>query len=170
MAADLGRHPGDLGESRRKLLTIAGVLAMGTPVVVLDEPTTGLDGGGVGLVAELVADLHAEGRTVIAISHDLQFVAETFGRVVVLDHGRVVLDGSPREVFAEPSWRTLRAASLEPPAAALVGARLGLGSTPTEAALLSALDAAGSGMPGGSPVGMRGVEAGERGAAAPGDG
>lgn len=143
MAADLGRHPGDLGESRRKLLTIAGVLAMGTPVVVLDEPTTGLDGRGVELVARLVAELHGEGRTVIAISHDMRFVAETFTRVVVLAAGKVVLDGPPRHVFDEPSWPVLRAAGLEPPAAALTGARLGLGSTPTEAVLLAALEAGG---------------------------
>jgi hypothetical protein len=53
--------------------------------------------------------------------------------------GRVVLDGPPAEVFAEANWPELRAASLVPPLAAVVGARLGLGSTPTEDALVAAV-------------------------------
>ena len=57
--------------------------------------------------------------------------------------GRVLLDGAPAEVFAEPSWPTLESTYLEPPYAARVGARLGLGSTPTEAALIGALSARG---------------------------
>jgi energy-coupling factor transport system ATP-binding protein len=139
MADDLGTHPGDLGESRRKLLTIASVLAMATPVVVLDEPTVGLDGHGVARIGRIISELRHTGRTVVAVSHDMRFVAETFERVVLLDSGRVTLAGTPAEVFAETSWPVLRAAGLEPPAAAVAGARLGLGSTPTEAALVEAL-------------------------------
>ena len=139
MERDLGVHPGDLGETRRKLLTIASVLAMETPVVVLDEPTVGLDRRGTERVAGIISDLRAGGRTVIGISHDLRFVAETFERVVVLQEGRVALDGSPAEVFAPVRWPTLRAAGLEPPAAARIGAQLGLGSTPTDDAVVAAL-------------------------------
>ncbi len=139
MADDLWRHPDDLGETRRKLLTIASVLAMHTPVVVLDEPTTGLDVRGVERIKGIVGALHEEGRTIVGISHDMRFVAESFERIVVLDRGRIVLDGSPVEVFAESAWPVLRAAGLEPPAAALAGARLGLGSTPTEVSLAEAL-------------------------------
>jgi len=135
---DLGTHPGDLGESRRRLLTIASVLAMDAPVVVLDEPTTGLDARGIERVTGILRELHVAGRTVIGISHDIRFVAETFARVVVLDHGRIVLDGTPVAVFAEPAWPTLRAGGLEPPAAAVAGARLGLGPTPTDDALVRA--------------------------------
>jgi len=123
MADQLGTHPDDLGETRRKLLTIASVLAGDTPVVVLDEPTIGLDARGVELISGVVRDLVAEGRTVIGISHDMRFVAETFERVAVLDAGRLVLDGRPAEVFAESAWPTLRAAGLEPPAAALAAGR-----------------------------------------------
>jgi energy-coupling factor transporter ATP-binding protein EcfA2 len=141
LAHDLGRHPDDLGETGRKLLTIAGVLAMGTPVVALDEPTTGLDARGVERIKAVVVELALTGRTIIAVSHDMRFVAETFERVVVLDHGRITLDGAPEEVFAAASWPGLRAAGLEPPGAALMGARLGLGSTPTEAAIVHALTA-----------------------------
>ena len=132
-------NPYDLGFSRRKLLALASVLAMGTPVIVLDEPTTGQDAAGIARIQGIVANLASASRTVIAISHDMRFVAETFGRVVVMGAGRVLLDGSPAEVFAEPAWPTLASTFLEPPLAARVGARLGLGSTPTESALVEAL-------------------------------
>jgi len=136
-------NPYDLGYSRRKLLALASILAMRTPILVLDEPTTGQDARGVGRVRDVVAGAVAEGRTVIAISHDMRFVAECFDRVVVMRAGRVVLDGTPELVFGESAWPELRAADLEPPRAAVAGARLGLGSTPTDAALVAELVAAG---------------------------
>jgi len=132
-------NPYDLGYSRRKLLALASILAMGTPVVILDEPTTGQDARGVDRVRRIVADLTAAGRTVLAISHDMRFVAETFERVVVMRGGRIVLDGSPVEAFAENAWPTLASTYLEAPLPARVGARLGLGSTPTDASLVAAL-------------------------------
>ena len=132
-------NPYDLGYSQRKLLTVASILATRTPVLVLDEPTTGQDARGVERIRGIVASVAAEGRTVIAISHDMRFVAETFGRVVVMGAGRVLLDGSPAEVFAETAWPTLATTYLEPPLAARVGARLGVGSTPTETALFAAI-------------------------------
>lgn len=136
-AAD--QNPYDLGFSRRKLLALASVHAMATPVVVLDEPTTGQDAPGVQRVRAVIADVLGMGRTVIGISHDMRFVAETFARVVVMRSGRIVLDGSPADVFAEPAWPTLASTFLEPPLPARLGARLGLGSTPTEAAFVEAL-------------------------------
>jgi energy-coupling factor transport system ATP-binding protein len=145
MAVGLSDHaadnPYDLGLSKRKLLAIASILAMQTPAIVLDEPTTGQDAAGLVRIRAIVADLAAEGRTVIAISHDMRFVAETFERVVVMRAGRVVLDGPPAEVFAEANWPVLAATYLEPPLASLVGARSGVGSTPTEGALVAALAA-----------------------------
>lgn len=137
----LDANPYDLGYSRRKLLTLASVLAMGTPVVVLDEPTTGQDARGVARIQEVIADLTSASRTVIAISHDMRFVAETFARVVVMGAGRVLLDGPPEEIFAEAAWPTLASTYIEPPLAARTGARLGLGSTPSEASLVEALAA-----------------------------
>ena len=139
LTAHADDNPYDLGYSRRKLLSLASVLAMGTPVVVLDEPTTGQDARGVERIRGVVEAIAAEGRTVIAISHDMRFVAETFRRIVVMGAGRVLLDGSPAEVFGEPAWPTLRSTYLEPPLAARAGARLGLGATPTEASLVGAV-------------------------------
>jgi energy-coupling factor transport system ATP-binding protein len=134
-----GENPYDLGYSRRKLLALASVVAMQTPVLVLDEPTTGQDARGMTLVARVVRELLGAGRTVIAVSHDMRFVAETFERVVVMRSGQVVLDGSPREVFAESAWPALQTAFVEPPLPARLGARMGLGSTPTQADLIGAL-------------------------------
>ena len=136
-------NPYDLGESRRKLLALASVLAMRTPVLVLDEPTTGQDLRGVAIVRHVIEAAAREGRTVISISHDMEFVAEAFERVVALRAGTVVLDGPPSVVFAEASWEALRSTYLEPPLAARVGARLGIGSTPTQEALFAALHRAG---------------------------
>jgi energy-coupling factor transport system ATP-binding protein len=142
LSEEAGANPYDLGYSRRKLLALASVLAMRTPVLVLDEPTTGQDARGSARVREVVATAVGEGRTVIAISHDMRFVAECFRRVIVTSAGRVVLDGGPEVVFAEPSWPALRATYLEPPLAAVAGARLGMGGTPTEAAFVAALSRA----------------------------
>lgn len=132
-------NPYDLGQSRRKLLALASVLAMRTPVLVLDEPTTGQDARGVARVSDIVRAVSAEGRTVIAISHDMRFVAETFERVIVMRAGRVILDGSPADAFAADAWDALRSTYLEPPLAARIGARLKVGSTPTDASLIAAL-------------------------------
>jgi energy-coupling factor transport system ATP-binding protein len=143
LAAEARTNPYDLGASRRKLLALASVLAMRTPVLVLDEPTTGQDARGVERVRAVIHAVGREGRTVIAISHDMRFVAETFERVIAMRAGRIVLDGSPASVFAPESWEALRSTYLEPPLAAVVGDRLGLGATPTDAALVEALAARG---------------------------
>jgi energy-coupling factor transport system ATP-binding protein len=139
LGGEAGTNPYDLGYSRRKLLALASVLAMRTPILILDEPTTGQDARGVARVREVVARAAEEGHTVIAITHDMDFAAESFRRIVVMRAGGVVLDGAPDAVFAEAAWPELRAAFLEPPVAAVVGARLGLGSTPTAASLVAAL-------------------------------
>jgi energy-coupling factor transport system ATP-binding protein len=141
LTAHASTNPYDLGYSRRKLLSLASILAMETPVLVLDEPTTGQDARGVARIQRLIAEVVATGRTVIAISHDMRFVADSFDRIVVMAAGRVALDGTPSEVFAKAAWPTLAATYLDPPLAATVGDRLGLGSTPTESSLVEALAA-----------------------------
>jgi energy-coupling factor transport system ATP-binding protein len=138
--ADAGHvNPYDLGYSRRKLLSLASVLAMETPIVILDEPTTGQDARGVARVRSIIEALTGEGRTVITISHDMGFVADTFPRVVVMRAGEIVLDAASDTVFAEPSWPILASTYLEPTLPARVGARLGLQGTPTDERLVAAL-------------------------------
>lgn len=83
------RHPYDLGYSRRKLVAIAAVLAMRTPVVVLDEPTTGQDRAGVDRLAAVMNHLRGEGRTLVVVSHDPAFVRRTCDRTVRMAAGRI---------------------------------------------------------------------------------
>jgi energy-coupling factor transport system ATP-binding protein len=114
--------------SERKLLALAAVLAMRTPVVVLDEPTTGQDGRGIAAIAAIAARLKAERRTVIAITHDIDFAAENFDRVIVMAKGRVIADGPTREVLAQTE--VLRAAEVEPPQVARLARAVGMSNTP----------------------------------------
>jgi energy-coupling factor transport system ATP-binding protein len=139
LAAEARTNPYDLGGSRRKLLALASVLAMQTPVLVLDEPTTGQDAAGINIVRSVIGRAHEEGRTVIAISHDMEFVASEFDRVVVMRAGRLIADGTPASVFAASNWELLATTYLVPPLAARIGSRLGLGETPSPTALLAAL-------------------------------
>lgn len=123
-----GVHPHHLSLSERKRVALAGVLAMRTPVVVLDEPTTGQDARGVELIAGIVASISAEGRTVIAITHDMDFCAEHFDRVVVMADGQVQADGGVREVFARTA--VLDSAAIEPPQLLRLAAHLGWPARP----------------------------------------
>lgn len=141
LRSEAGTNPYDLGSSRRKLLALASVLAMRTPVLVLDEPTTGQDVAGTQIVRAVIAEAHRDGRTVIAISHDMEFVAAEFERVIVMGEGRVLADGPPASVFDPSGWDLLRSTYLEPPLAARVGEWLGLGSTPSASVLIEALAA-----------------------------
>jgi energy-coupling factor transport system ATP-binding protein len=116
-------HPYQLSLAERKRVALASVLAMDTPIVVLDEPTTGADHAGVQDVGAVVAELAGRGRTVLAVTHDMDFCAEHFDRVVVLAAGRVVLDGTPDEVFR--AGADLARAGVEPPQLIRLGEGLG---------------------------------------------
>jgi energy-coupling factor transporter ATP-binding protein EcfA2 len=132
-------NPYDLGLSIRKLVALASVLAMQPAVLILDEPTTGQDGPGVARIGAVVDACRAAGRTVVAITHDMEFAAEHFERIVVMREGRIAADGTAKDVFAPQAAEVLASTGLEPPVSADIGARLGIGSTPTETALVTAL-------------------------------
>ena len=117
------RNPYDLHASQRKLVTLAAALAMDTPVLVLDEPTTGQDGPGMRLVADLIESLKSEGRTVIAITHDVDFCAEHFDRVMVLSAGRVLADGPASQVLSQAA--VLAQAAVEQPQLVRLSGALG---------------------------------------------
>ena len=93
---DRATNPYDLTLSRRKLVTLAGVLAMDPAILVLDEPTTGQDPDGVERVGRIVEAMRAAGRTIIAITHDPAFAERWFDWVVVMDSGRVASDHQAR--------------------------------------------------------------------------
>lgn len=117
-------HPYDLPTSQRKLVALATILAMETPVVIWDEPTIGQDGYGLQRLGEIVADLHRNGRTVIAISHDIDFCADHFPRIVVMAQGQIIADGPAEAVFAQPEL--LAQASVTAPQLTRLGAALNL--------------------------------------------
>ncbi|QNN52047.1 ABC transporter ATP-binding protein [Nocardioides mesophilus] len=95
------RHPRDLSEGQRLALVLAIVLTAEPPLVLLDEPTRGLDYPGKEALARILAALAAEGRAVLVATHDVEFVAEVADRVVVLAEGEVVSSGPTAAVVAE---------------------------------------------------------------------
>ncbi|GAB4451546.1 MAG: ABC transporter ATP-binding protein [Anaerolineae bacterium] len=118
-------NPYDLTPTWRKRVAIAAILAMDTPIIILDEPTTGQDHHSVQHLAGLIQHLRQQGKTVIAISHDIDFVAENFDRIVVMGQGRVLLDGPAETVFAEEE--ILNSTYVQPPQLARLASRLDLG-------------------------------------------
>lgn len=114
------------GKGTRQKIAVASILAMKPQVIVLDEPTTGLDHRGVGEMMALIATLHRAGHTIVAITHDMRLVAEYAERVVVMCQGEIVCDDTPANVFAQPEL--LARAQVEPPAVS----RFALGTGLTE--------------------------------------
>lgn len=102
-----------MNRGARQLLALASIVVLQTPVIVLDEPTTGLDYRECTKVMEMVGRLHALGTTVLMVCHDMEVVADYAARVVVMHGGRVVDDGPTFEVLRREE--TLAAASLVPP-------------------------------------------------------
>nr|WP_290667342.1 energy-coupling factor transporter ATPase [Ardenticatena sp.] len=114
--------PAVLGYGIRRLVTIAAVWAMRPPIWVLDEPTTGLDARYTALLADHMRRLHAEGHTILLITHDMALVGALAERVVVMQAGHVVADTTPCDLFANQTGLT--AWGLEvPPLARLLAAK-----------------------------------------------
>lgn len=102
-----------LNRGTRQLLALASIVVLETPIVVLDEPTTGLDYRECTKVMEIVGRMHARGATVVMVCHDMEVVADYAQRVIVMHGGRVVDDGPTFEVLRREE--TLAKASLRPP-------------------------------------------------------
>lgn len=94
-----GENPYDLELSDRKMVAIASVLAMNTDVIILDEPTIGQSWNGREKIREIMQAKAAEGKLVIAILHDMDFVANSFARVIAMAHGEILADDTPAEIF-----------------------------------------------------------------------
>lgn len=109
----LEENPYDLDLSERKMAAIASVIAMDTRVLILDEPTIAQDAKGRAVLGEIVKNLTQKGKLVLAILHDMDFVAEYFERVIIMAHGKVLADGPREEVFYE--IKALKEARLEQP-------------------------------------------------------
>ena len=108
------QSPFELSGGQKRRAAIAGVLAMKPEVLILDEPTAGLDPQGREDILGLVAKLHREqGMTVILVSHSMEDVARYVSRLVVMNHGEKVFDGTPKEVFRH--YKELEAIGLAAP-------------------------------------------------------
>ncbi len=93
--------PFELSGGQKRRAAIAGVLAMKPEVLVLDEPTAGLDPEGRDEILDLVRELHDEqGITVVLVSHSMEDVADYADHIIVMEKGRVYMDGTPREIFS----------------------------------------------------------------------
>ncbi|HEX5564706.1 MAG TPA: ATP-binding cassette domain-containing protein, partial [Sporosarcina sp.] len=116
-------NPYDLSLAERKMVAMASILAMDTDIVIFDEPTMGQDVRGKAKVQEIIHSLHETGKLVICILHDMDFVADTFGRTIIFSNGGLLFDGPTREAFAQAE--ALRLARVEQPHITKLVQRLG---------------------------------------------
>ena len=120
------RDPFTMTKGERQKLALAAVLVHEPEVLILDEPTTGLDAAEQEVMADLLRALQARGHTVLIITHSMDTALAVADRALVLVDGRTLADGPTREVFADEN--RLAAAQLRPPAAARLSADLGYGA------------------------------------------
>lgn len=99
------RSPFELSGGQMRRVAIAGVLALQPEVLVLDEPTAGLDPKGQRDIMEMFSRLHKqEGLTIVLVTHQMDDAAEYADHLIVMEHGTVTRQGSPQEIFSEASW------------------------------------------------------------------
>ena len=120
-------NPYDLSLCERKMVSIASILAMDTQVVILDEPTIAQDDRGKNCIESIIKHLVLQGKTVIAVLHDMNFVARVFNRVVVLSNGKVLFDGTTRDAFMQD--KILSSAQLDKPDVVKLCEKLGYENT-----------------------------------------
>lgn len=96
------KSPFELSGGQKRRVAIAGVVAMEPKVLILDEPTAGLDPKGRDEILVQIQKLHKEyGMTIVLVSHSMEDVAKVANRVIVMNSGEIILDGEPKEVFKE---------------------------------------------------------------------
>jgi len=92
-------NPFNLPLSMRKFITIAAIIAIDCPVMIFDEPTAGQDLNGNNRLAFILEELSKKGKTIITISHDMEFVVNNFKRVIVMANKKVLKSGTPSDIF-----------------------------------------------------------------------
>jgi energy-coupling factor transport system ATP-binding protein len=95
------RSPFQISGGEKRRVAIAGVLAIEPQILVLDEPTVGLDRAGTALIERVIAQYHCQGKMVIFVSHDIDLVARLAPRIIVMNSGKIVFDGSREVLFGE---------------------------------------------------------------------
>lgn len=113
-----------LPRGQRKLVTIAEALVVDPKVLLLDEPIIGVGATSRQKIAQMLASLRKQGKAVLLVSHNVNFVTEVADTVTILDQGRIILQGPLQQVFAEEHWSRLSELHIEPPRAALLARHL----------------------------------------------
>ncbi|MBR4026139.1 MAG: energy-coupling factor transporter ATPase [Lachnospiraceae bacterium] len=139
--------PFNLSGGQKRRVAIAGVLAMKPEVLILDEPTAGLDPKGRDEILDLISKMHKElGITIILVSHSMEDVAKYVGRIIVMNQGSVMFDGTPKEVFRE--YKHLESVGLAAPQVTYLmhelkekGLSVDINATTVEEAKISILEA-----------------------------
>ncbi len=139
----LDEHPFSLGKGERQRVAVASILVLKPKILVVDEPTTGQDWDGIQNMMKLIDELHANGTTIVMITHDMDVVATHANRVIVMAKGSIVADGSVRDVFKQE--KALKNAYVARPQIPELSERLGLQSMALTAqelggALISSLE------------------------------
>jgi energy-coupling factor transport system ATP-binding protein len=116
-------NPYDLSATWRKMVALASTISMDTDIVIFDEPTTGQDAVTVARIAKIIAELHRRGKTVITITHDIDFCADNFERVIAMSQAKILLDGRANDVLGQEE--VLATTYVEPPQLTRLGKRLG---------------------------------------------
>ena len=119
-------NPYNLPLSIRKFVTIAAIIAMDTDVMIFDEPTAGQDLEGTQQLIKVINTLHEEGKTLITISHDMEFAANNFEKIIVMANKKVVKIGKPESIFYD--FKTLDQAMLKQPYVCRIISKLGIES------------------------------------------
>ncbi len=109
------KSPFELSGGQQRRVAFAGVLAMNPSVLVLDEPTAGLDPHAKASILQLIVNLHAQGITIVMASHNMDDLAQLCTKIIVLNQGTLVLEGTPEQVFSHE--KELYAIGLDVPAA-----------------------------------------------------
>ena len=120
-------NPYDLSATWRKMVAVASILSMDTDIVIFDEPTTGQDAATVARIANVIAELRRRDKTVITITHDIDFCAENFERLIAMSQGNILLDGNASDVLGQED--ILATTYVEPPQLTRLGKRLGFPRT-----------------------------------------
>lgn len=120
-------NPYDLSATWRKMVALASVIAMDTDIVIFDEPTTGQDAANIARIANVINVLRERGKTVITITHDIDFCAENFERVIAMSQGQILLDGKANDVLGQED--VLATTYVDPPQLTRLGKRLGFKET-----------------------------------------
>ena len=111
-----------LSRGEKVLVAIASILVLDPKVIILDEPTTGLDRRTIEYVFNILSELNREGKTIIFITHNMRIVAEYAKRIIVMNSGKVIMDGSPYEIFSKEE--ELKKIYIKPPSVYELSLRL----------------------------------------------